>query len=239
MAGLEVEEIEYVGLAPADVPSAACRGRAGASPTVRGLAWDRRRSSSAQIARGAAAPQRRPADAAASVDDGAGRSSRSSLTGAPNLFHSRARAAARAAQGGLRPRGRRALRRPPARGGAHHAQARQDPRRRVVVDGLLREGAGHLRRARGHHHPAPTTRRSGMPLVDYMGDVVLRGRDHCRTWRAMPASLGVAREVAALTGEPLRQPDLPAARPTAPPHRGPRRDRDPRTPSSTRASCWA
>ncbi|RPH74160.1 phenylalanine--tRNA ligase subunit beta, partial [bacterium] len=47
----------------------------------------------------------------------------------------------------------------------------------------------------------------GMPLVDYMGDAVLEIAIIPNIARAASV-FGVAREVAALTGEPLKQPDL-------------------------------
>ena len=86
------------------------------------------------------------------LDDGAG--IQIVLTGAPNLLPFKG-------QGPLpKPikvayarEGREDLRRSPAGAGADHAQARQDPRRRVLLDGLLGEGAGHLGRSRGDHLP--------------------------------------------------------------------------------------
>ena len=47
----------------------------------------------------------------------------------------------------------------------------------------------------------------GMPLADYMGDVVLEVKINPNMARNANI-LGVAREIAALTGEPLRPPAL-------------------------------
>ena len=59
-----------------------------------------------------------------------------------------------AAQGGLRPRRRDALRRPPAGAGARHAAEDEDPRRGILFDDLFRKGTGDLRRPRGRDDPA-------------------------------------------------------------------------------------
>ncbi len=48
---------------------------------------------------------------------------------------------------------------------------------------------------------------AGMPLVEYMGDAVLEISIIPNVARAL-SILGVAREVAAITGQPLREPDL-------------------------------
>ena len=77
----------------------------------------------------------------------------------------------------------------------------------------------------------------GMPLVDYMGDAVL---DIAITPNiARDANiLGVAREIAALTGKPLQPPRLRHRRQTARRSTGKAIDRDPASRSSTRALCW-
>ncbi len=77
----------------------------------------------------------------------------------------------------------------------------------------------------------------GVPLVDYMGDAVLRDRHHCPTWPATPTSWAWRARSPPSPGKPLRQPsyELPGRRAV---DRGQGRDRDPATRSSTRASCW-
>ena len=151
-AGLEVEDIEYVGLAPATQPIDGLPAAGRTGPRAKGLAWDPTTIVIAQILEVMPHPN---ADRLTllRVDDGSG-AEQIVLTGAPNIFHLKGTGPlADAHQGGLRARGRHPLRRPQAGPRGDDAQEDEDPRRRVEVDGLLREGAGHLRRAR-RHHPA-------------------------------------------------------------------------------------
>ena len=74
----------------------------------------------------------------------------------------------------------------------------------------------------------------GTPLADYMGDVVFNVKINPNMARDANM-LGLAREVAALTGQPLRQPDysVPGRRPG---HRRPAAISRSAIPRSTRAS---
>ena len=172
MVGLEVEEIQLVGLA-VDEPAVKTQD-AQQEFAVTGLSWDADKIVVAQIDEVMPHPN---ADRLVLCRLKDGQQEHVVLTGAPNLFDYKGKGPLpQPDQGGLRQRGRPHLRRPPARAGAHHAQTRQNPRGGVLLDGLLGERAGHLRRARGHHHPG-----RGRPHRDAPGRVHgrrrLRGED--------------------------------------------------------------
>ena len=71
----------------------------------------------------------------------------------------------------------------------------------------------------------------GMPLADLMGDVVLEV-DVLPNMARCLSMIGVAREVAAITGQALQQSEAPPSQATGPADQGPGR----RSPSLTR-SC--
>ena len=147
MAGLEVEEVRYVGF---PLPEAGTPGRTAAhlrpETKTSGLAWDADKIVVAAVREVLPHPN---ADrlVLCRLDDG--EQEHIVLTGAPNLYPYKGLGPLRKPlKVALRPRGSAHLRWAPARAGAHHPEAGQDPRRRFVLDDLLREGAGHLRRPR-------------------------------------------------------------------------------------------
>jgi len=84
-AGLEVEDIEFVGLAPASRPVAGLPSAGRSGPAANGLAWD---PAAIVIARILEVTPHPNADRLTllRVDDGSG-TEQIVLTGAPNLFH--------------------------------------------------------------------------------------------------------------------------------------------------------
>ncbi len=207
LAGLEVERIEYVGVAPAR--TAKLHGSNGESTQQAGLAWDRDKIVIAQIVEVRPHPN---ADrlVLADVDYGA-QQTHQVVTGAPNIFH-------------LKGQGR--LKNGPkvvfAKTGAtlydgHQpgkvlltlkpAKLRGVPSDSMVCSekelGLSEEHEGIL--LLDDDAPAGTPFRVGMPAADYLGDVVLEIAILPNIARAM-SIVGVAREVAALTGQKLRYP---------------------------------
>jgi phenylalanyl-tRNA synthetase beta chain len=84
-AGLEVEDIEYVGLAPAGRPIAGLPAAGRSGPPAKGLAWDPATIVIARILEVLPHPN---ADRLTllRVDDGSG-AEQVVLTGAPNIFH--------------------------------------------------------------------------------------------------------------------------------------------------------
>src|SRR5260221_11792437 len=86
-AGLEVEDIEYVGLAPSDGRVSGFPAKPGKSsgPAAKGLAWDPAKIVVAQILGGLPHPNAdRPT--LLGLDDGSGQE-QTALNGAPHLFH--------------------------------------------------------------------------------------------------------------------------------------------------------
>lgn len=195
IAGLEVEEIRYVGL-----PMPAGGARPGTK--VSGLAWDPEKIVVGAILEVMPHPN---ADrlVLCRLDDG--EREHVVLTGAPNLFPFKgsgplaepirvayAREGARLYDGHQPGDELMTLKRSKIRGIESYSMACSEKELGISED---HEGIIFL------DQDAPT----GMPLVDYMGDAVL---DIAITPNmARNASiLGVARELAALTGRPLRQP---------------------------------
>jgi len=201
LAGLEVEHIDYIGLAPAR--AAAIHGSNGESVQHAGLVWDRDKIVIAQIVEVRPHPN---ADrlVLADVDYGADQTHQV-VTGAPNLFY-------------LKGQGR--LARGPkvvfAKEGSTLYDGHQPGKvlmtlrpaklRGVMSDsmvcsekelGLSEEHEGVLLL----DDDAPV----GMPAADYLGDVVFDIAILPNIARAM-SIVGVAREVAALTGQTLRHP---------------------------------
>ena len=70
-----------------------------------------------------------------------------------------------------------------------------------LLDGVLREGTGHFRRARGHH-AARAGLKPGTPLVDVLGDAVLEV-NLLPSFARCASMAGLAREIAAITGKPF------------------------------------
>src|SRR3990172_1693735 len=203
LAGLEVEEIQFVGLPIPEVRQREGQaGKHGRSVRASGLAWD-----PAKIVVGAILEVMPHPDADRLVlcrlDDG--KSEHVVLTGAPNLFPHKAK-------GPLEPPLKVAY----AREGAELYDGHQSGWRRMTLKRAKIRGVESYSMAcsekelgiSDYHEriiildgEAPV----GMPLAEYMGDAVL---DIVITPNiARTASiLGVAREVAALTGMPLKEP---------------------------------
>lgn len=204
LAGLEVEEIRYVGLPlPTETASThASRGRA-VETNVSGLAWDPERIVVAEVLEVRPHPN---ADrlVLCRVNDGQGE--HQVLTGAPNLFPYK----------GVGPL-ERPLKIAYAREGArlydgHASGLKEFTLKKTKIRGVESSSMACSEKELGisdEHEgvilldaDAPV----GMPLVEYMGDAVL---DIAITPNiARDANiLGVAREVAALSGASLREPD--------------------------------
>ena len=203
LAGLEVEEIQFVGLPIPEVRQREGQaGKHGRSVRVSGLAWD-----PAKIVVGAILEVMPHPDADRLVlcrlDDG--QSEQVVLTGAPNLFPHKAKGPLEAP-----------LKVAYAREGAELYDGHQSGWRRMTLKRAKIRGVESYSMACSEKElgisddhegiiildgEAPV----GMPLAEYMGDAVL---DIVITPNiARTASiLGVAREVAALTGMPLKEP---------------------------------
>ncbi len=217
-AGLEVEDIEYVGLAPSDGPQ---QGRVSglppkpgkaSGPAARGLAWDPAKIVVAQILEVLPHPN---ADRLTllRLDDGSGQE-QTVLTGAPNLFEYKGQGplpqpikAAYAREGSILYDGHKpgqelmTLKRAKIRGVESYSMVCSEKEL-----GISDEHEGIIL--------LPADAPVGAPLADYMGDVVFNVKINPNMARDANM-LGLAREVAALTRQPLRQPDyaLPAEGP--------------------------
>ncbi|HSO27311.1 MAG TPA: phenylalanine--tRNA ligase subunit beta, partial [Anaerolineales bacterium] len=197
MAGLEVEEIRYVGL-----PLPPSGGRQ--EIKITGLAWDPEKIVVGEIREVAPHPN---ADRLVLCRLFDGRQEHTVLTGAPNLFEYKgqgplaqpikvayAREGAELYDGHQPGQTLMTLKRAKIRGVESYSMACSEKELGISDEheGIIFLDAG-----------APT----GMPLVEYMGDVVL---DIAITPNiARDANmLGVAREISALTGTPLREHNL-------------------------------
>jgi len=196
MAGLEVEEIRLVGL---PMPEGAHEFK------IEGLSWDPDKIVVAQIEEVMPHPN---ADRLVLCRLNDGRETLTVLTGAPNLFPYKG-------QGPLP----RPLKVAYAREGARIYDGHQPgfvltTLKRAKIRGIesfsMVCSEKELGISEEHEgiiildEDAPV----GMPLVDYMGDAVLEIAILPNMIRNA-SILGVARELAALTGKPLRQPPLP------------------------------
>jgi len=203
LAGLEVEEIRYVGL---PLPAGPVEGHTGVRRTAQsnltGLAWDRERVVVGRILEVLPHPN---ADrlVLCRLDDGA--REHTVLTGAPNLFPFKGKGplerplkVAYAKEGAVIYDGHRpgwelmTLKRAKIRGVESYSMACSEKELGISED---HEGIILL-----DDDAVP-----GTPLADYMGDVVLDISLTPNLARCV-SMLGVAREVAALTGVELRQP---------------------------------
>src|SRR5712692_1722858 len=205
-AGLEVEELEYVGLAPAggQIKGLAPQSGERAGPQARGLAWDPAKIVVAQILEVLPHPN---ADRLTllRLDDGSGQE-QIVLTGAPNLFPYKGQGplvkpikAAYAREGSVLYDGHKpgqelmTLKRAKIRGVESYSMVCSEKEL-----GISEEHEGIIL--------LPDDAPVGAPLADYMGDVVFNVKINPNMARDANM-LGLAREVAALTGQPLRQPD--------------------------------
>lgn len=201
-SGMEVEEIEYVGLAPVEgnidgLPPA------GNGRKAKGLAWNRDKIVVAAILEVMPHPN---ADRLTllRLDDGTDKE-QTVLTGAPNLFQYKGQGplpvplkAAYAREGSILYDGHKpgqelmTLKRAKIRGVESYSMVCSEKEL-----GLSEEHEGILL--------LPADAPVGMPLADYIGDVVFTLKTNPNMARNINV-YGVAREIAALTGKPLRPP---------------------------------
>ncbi len=203
-AGLEVEELEFVGLAPAEAPidGLSATGRRG--QRAKGLAWDPAKIVIASILEVMPHPN---ADRLTllRLDDGSG-DEQVVLTGAPNIFHLKgtgplaaplkvvfAREGAVIYDGHKPGRELTTLKKAKIRGVESKSMVCSEKELGISDehDGIiLLDGA------------APV----GVAACDYLGDAVFEVKINPNMARNANV-LGLAREIAAITGRPLRRPD--------------------------------
>ena len=204
-AGLEVEDLEYVGLAPAHQPIAGLPAAGRPGPAAKGLAWD---PATIVIARILEVMPHPNADRLTllRVDDGTGEE-QIVLTGAPNLFPLKgagplakplkivyAREGAVLFDGHKPGREVMTLKRAKIRGVESKSMACSEKELGISDD---HDGIIIL------DDDAPV----GMAAAEYMGDVVFEVKINPNMARNA-CVLGIAREIHALTGAPLRPPAL-------------------------------
>ena len=204
-AGLEVEDIEYVGLAPATRPIAGLPAAGRTGLPARGLAWD---PATIVIARILEVMPHPNADRLTllRVDDGSG-TEQIVLTGAPNIFHLKgsgplpkplkivyAREGAVLFDGHKPGRELTTLKRAKIRGVESKSMACSEKELGISDehDGIILLD-----------DDAPV----GAAAADYMGDVVFEVKINPNMARNA-CILGIAREIAALTGAHLKPPAL-------------------------------
>jgi phenylalanyl-tRNA synthetase beta chain len=207
-AGLEVEDIEYVGLAPKEMHIAGLSPHGDWSSKAKGLAWDREKIVVAAILEVTPHPN---ADRLTllRLDDGSGKE-QTVLTGAPNIFHLKGAGplpkplkVAYAREGAVIYDGHKpgqelmTLKRAKIRGVESYSMACSEKELGISDD---HEGIILL------DDDAPV----GTPLADYMGDVVFEVKTNPNMARNINV-LGIAREIAALTGQKLRPPPYDVA----------------------------
>ncbi len=201
-AGLEVEDVEYVGLSPVE-------GNINGLPQIgngrkaKGLAWDLRKIVVAAILEVMPHPN---ADRLTllRLDDNLGKE-QIVLTGAPNLFEYKGQGplpqplkVAYAREGSILYDGHKpgqelmTLKKTKIRGVESYSMVCSEKEL-----GLSEEHEGILL--------LPADAPVGMPLAEYMGDVVFTIKTNPNMARNINV-YGVAREIAALTGKPLRSP---------------------------------
>ena len=200
--GMEVEEIEYVGLAPRDGNIDGLPAR-GSGPKAKGLVWDPAKIVVAAILEVMPHPN---ADRLTllRLDDGSGKE-QTVLTGAPNLFQYKGAGplprpikAAYAREGSVLYDGHEpgwvlmTLKKAKIRGVESYSMVCSEKEL-----GLSEEHEGIIEL----DDDAPV----GLPLADYMGDVVFIVKTNPNMARNINM-YGVAREIAALTGQKLRPP---------------------------------
>jgi phenylalanyl-tRNA synthetase beta chain len=204
-AGLEVEDIEYVGLAPTEAPIAGLPAAGRQGRPAKGIAWDRSKIVIAQILEVGPHPN---ADRLTllRLDDGSGEE-QTVLTGAPNIFHLKgtgplptpikvvyAREGSMIYDGHKPGRELTTLKKAKIRGVESKSMVCSEKELGISDehDGIILLD-----------DDAPV----GMPAADYMGDVVFEVKINPNMARNASV-LGVAREIAAITGQPLRKPDV-------------------------------
>ena len=203
LAGMEVEHIEYYGVAPAR--TAAIHGTHEAANSVQheGLVWDREKIVIAQIVEVKAHPN---ADRLVLADvNYGGAALHQVVTGAPNIFHLKG-------QGPLTNGPKLVF----AKEGAVLYDGHQAGKVKMTLKPAKLRGVKSDSMACSEKELGLSDEHEGIiildddapigaPAVDYLGDVVLDIAILPNIARAA-SILGVAREVAALTGQPLKQP---------------------------------
>jgi phenylalanyl-tRNA synthetase beta chain len=204
-AGLEVEDIEYVGLAPATQPITGLPAAGRSGPPAKGLAWDPATIVIAQILEVMPHPN---ADRLTllRVDDGTG-AEQIVLTGAPNLFHLKGT--------GPLPKPMKIVY---AREGAILFDGHKPGREVMTLKRATIRGVESASMACSEKELGISDDHDGIIILDgdapvgaaaagYMGDVVFEVKINPNMARNA-CVLGIAREIAALTGVPMRPPAL-------------------------------
>jgi phenylalanyl-tRNA synthetase beta chain len=204
-AGLEVEDIEYVGLAPTTRPIAGLPAAGRSGPPAKGLAWDPATIVIAQILEVLPHPN---ADRLTllRVDDGTG-AEQIVLTGAPNLFHLKGT--------GPLPKPLKIVY---AREGAMLFDGHKPGREVMTLKRATIRGVESKSMACSEKELGISDDHDGIIILDddapvgaaaagYMGDVVFEVKINPNMARNA-CVLGIAREIAALTDVPMRPPAL-------------------------------
>lgn len=204
-AGLEVEDLEFVGLAPTEAPIAGLPAAGRRGQPAKGLAWDPAKIVIARVLEVLPHPN---ADRLTllRVDDGTD-AEHIVLTGAPNLFHLKgagplpaplkvvyAREGSVLYDGHKPGREVMTLKRAKIRGVESTSMVCSEKELGISDehDGIIILD-----------DDAPV----GVPASEYMGDAIFEVKINPNMARNANV-LGIAREIAALTGQPLRKPDL-------------------------------
>jgi len=204
LAGLEVEEIKYAGLSMPNNSASGMRSSERHEFKTSGISWDRDKIVVAEIREVKPHPN---ADRLTLLDLYDGQQNQTVLTGAPNIFHLKGAGklpkpikVAYAKEGSTIYDGHAeglvltTLKRAKIRGVESYSMVASEKELGISED---HEGIIIL------DEDAPV----GAPLVDYMGDAVLDIKINPNMARNANV-LGVARELAALTGRELRKPDI-------------------------------
>lgn len=204
LAGLEVEDIHYVGLAMPETASQGMHSSGRHEFKTGGFAWDREKIVVAEIREVLPHPN---ADRLTLLDLFDGQEQHTVLTGAPNVFHlkgtgklARPIKAAYAKEGATLYDGHAeglqmmTLKRAKIRGVESYSMVCSEKELGISDE---HEGIILL------DDDAPT----GMPLADYMGDAVLEVKINPNMARNASV-IGIARELAALTERELRKPAI-------------------------------
>ncbi|MEW6084111.1 MAG: phenylalanine--tRNA ligase subunit beta [Chloroflexota bacterium] len=204
LAGLEVEEIKYVGLPMSDLAEADLHSSGRHEFKTSGIAWDREKLVVAEIREVMPHPN---ADRLTLLDLYDGKESQTVLTGAPNIFHLKGTGklakpikAAYAKEGTTLYDGHAeglqlmTLKRTKIRGVESYSMVCSEKEL-----GISEEHEGIILL----DDDAPV----GMPLADYMGDAVL-DISILPNMARNASVIGIARELAALTGRELKQPAI-------------------------------
>ncbi len=204
-AGLEVEDLEFVGLAPTEAPIAGLPAAGRRGQPAKGLAWDPAKIVIAQILEVLPHPN---ADRLTllRLDDGSGEE-QTVLTGAPNIFHLK----------GTGPLAQ-PLKVVYAREGSVIYDGHKPGRELTTLKKAKIRGVESKSMVCSEKELGISDEHDGIILLDdeapvgtaaaaHMGDVVFEVKINPNMARNANV-LGVAREIAAITGRPLRQPDL-------------------------------